>query len=47
MYWVVKGAAGAALWGSLKHYTRLEKPAWNKDPSLLDPFVSCKENKVL
>ncbi len=30
-----------------KHQTRLEKPAWNKYSSFLDPFLSCEENKVL
>ncbi len=31
----------------LKHYTRLERPAKDKSTSLLGPFVSYEENKVL
>jgi hypothetical protein len=29
------------------HYTRLESLTRDKHPSLLGPFVSCKENEVL
>jgi hypothetical protein len=33
-----------AQWITVLYYDRWERPAWDKHPSLLDPFVNYKEN---